>query len=83
MMKRKGLSTAIAVVVSIVVLLIIAIAIITMTTGNISDLGSRAGDVMESFKSQELTCNALVNKDVCNANDHCSWDENSNKCVPR
>ena len=82
-MKRKGLNTAIAVVVTIVVLLIIAIAIVTMTTGTIGDLGGKAKEVTNDFNSRELTCSGLVSESICNANELCKWDSSRNKCIPR
>lgn len=83
-MARKGLNTAIAVVVTIVVLLIIAIAIVTMTVGTISDLGSKAGETTSQFKSDLLKCSALVDERICKSTPGCRWElENDiGKCVP-
>ncbi len=84
-MARKGLNTAIAVVVTIVVLLIIAIAIVTMTTGTIGGLGEKASETTDQFNSGDLRCAALVNKNVCDNTPGCEWKESQQggggKCI--
>ncbi len=84
MKAKKGLSTAIAIVVAIVVLLIIALAVIGVTTGALGKLGSAINKAPEGSQLTSTICASQITKATCDLySSSCEWDETNKKCIPK
>ncbi len=81
MRKFKGLSAAIAVVITIVVLLIIALAVIGVSTGAIGKLGGVISHTPGEEEISSTVCSSQITQELCEKFENCEWVDG--KCVPR
>lgn len=80
-MRRLGMTTALAVVVGIIVLLIVAMAVIGVSTGSISQLAKKAGEVISGTSPAGAACGSYNSQASCVANPMCEWKDE--KCAPK
>ncbi len=80
MEKVKGLSTAIAIVITIVVLLIIALAVIGVSTGAIGNLSKTVNKAPSGDELTKTVCASQTTEQLCNLYDECTWT--GEECVP-
>ena len=79
-MNRKGMSTALAVVVGIIVLIIVAVAVIAVTTKSVTDLNQKEHNTVGQVNGKDILCKAYVSKELCEEHEDCEWDKTNNIC---